>query len=169
MKVHNDFNLNEILWYKIGGRARLYIEVENKNDVKEAFDLIKKEKINKYFFLGLGSNLIFSDEYYDGAIIKFVPGTEPIRLVKPHIIEADAGVVLDDVIRFSFDHNLSGLEWAGGLPGDVGAAVRGNVGAFGGEIKDVVKEVEVFDIVNNKPKFKILKRFELQFSYRSSR
>jgi UDP-N-acetylmuramate dehydrogenase len=63
---------------------------------------------------------------------------------------------------------LVGLEWAGGLPGDVGAAIRGNVGAFGGEIKDSVAEAEVFEIVNARPRFRVLKRFELKFDYRSS-
>src|SRR3989344_6085120 len=151
MKVYHDFDLKDILWYKIGGKARLLIEVENKEDVKRAFELLRKEKIKKIFFLGLGSNLIFPDEYFDGAVIRFKMGPNSIRLIKPHIIEADAGVVLDDVIQFAFEHNLVGLEWAGGLPGQVGAAIRGNVGAFGSEIKDSVKEAEVFEIINNKP------------------
>lgn len=168
MKVYPNFPLSDILWYKIGGQARLLIEVEGKDDVKSAFDLIRKEKIKRIFFLGFGSNLIFSDDYFDGAVIRFVPGKQAIRLAKPHVIEADAGVLLDDVIQFAFKNHLVGLEWAGGLPGDVGAAIRGNVGAFGGEIKDVVKEVLTFEIVGNKPKFKILKRFELKFSYRNS-
>ncbi|HVZ67292.1 MAG TPA: UDP-N-acetylmuramate dehydrogenase [Patescibacteria group bacterium] len=168
MKVYPDFKLDEILWYKIGGIARYLIEVEGKDDIKKAFDLIRKEKIKKIFFLGTGSNLIFTDEYFDGVVIKFVSAKDSIRLVKPHIIEAQAGVILDDVIKFAFENNLVGLEWAGGLPGDVGAAVRGNVGAFGGEAKDVVSEAEIFEVINNRPRFKKLKRFELKFSYRNS-
>lgn len=168
MKVLSNFEIRDELWYKIGGKVKYLIDVEGKDEIKKAFELLKNEKIKRFFFLGLGSNLIFDDEYFDGAVIRFVPGTNPIRLRKPHIIEADAGVELDTVINFAFDHNLVGLEWAGGLPGQVGAAIRGNVGAFGGEIKDSVKEVEVFEVVNNKPRFKILRRFELQFSYRNS-
>lgn len=166
MKIHFDFNLKEILWYKIGGHARFLIDVTDKADVKKAFEFLQKEKVKKIFYLGLGSNLIFTDDYFDGAVVRFVPGS--LKLVNPHIIEADGGVILDDVIQFAFDKNLIGLEWAGGLPGDVGAAIRGNVGAFGGEIKDTVKEAEVFEMVNNKPRFKVLKRFELKFLYRSS-
>ncbi|OGH16462.1 MAG: UDP-N-acetylenolpyruvoylglucosamine reductase [Candidatus Levybacteria bacterium RIFCSPHIGHO2_02_FULL_40_18] len=168
MKVYADFEIRNELWYKIGGKVRYLIDVESKEDIKKAFELLKKEKIKKFFFLGLGSNLIFKDEYFAGAVIRFLPSSNPIRLIRPHIIEADAGVVLDDVINFAFDHNLVGLEWAGGLPGQVGAAIRGNVGAFGSEIKDSVKEAEVFEIINNKPRFKVLRRFELQFSYRNS-
>ncbi len=166
MKVTCDFDLKDILWYKIGGKARYFIEVVNKADIKEAFDFLKKEKVTRVFFLGLGSNIIFAEDYFDGAVIKFIPGQ--IRLLKPHVICADAGVVLDDLIKFAFDNNLTGLEWAGGLPGDVGAAIRGNVGAFGGEIKDSTAEAEVFEVVGGKPKFEVLRKFELKFSYRSS-
>ncbi len=168
MKVFPDFEIRDLLWYKIGGKVRLFIEVSTKQDIKDAFTLIKREKIQKILFIGTGSNLIFPDDYFDGAVIKFVPSNDPIRLVKPHVIEADAGVILDDVLQFAFNNNLAGLEWAGGLPGDVGAAIRGNVGAFGGEIKDSVAEVETFEITNGKPKFRTLKRHQLKFSYRNS-
>ncbi|OGH18447.1 MAG: UDP-N-acetylenolpyruvoylglucosamine reductase [Candidatus Levybacteria bacterium RIFCSPHIGHO2_01_FULL_40_15b] len=168
MKIYRDFDLKDILWYKIGGKVRYLIDVEGKEDIKKAYEFLKREKIKKTFFLGLGSNIIFTDDFFDGAVIRFLPIPKPIRLINPHIIEADAGAILDDVINFAFGHNLVGLEWAGGLPGQVGAAIRGNVGAFGGEIKDSVKEVEVFDVINNKPRFKVLRRFELQFSYRNS-
>ncbi len=63
---------------------------------------------------------------------------------------------------------MTGLEWAGGLPGTVGAAIRGNVGAFGGEVEDVIKEVVVAEITNSKIVLKTLRRFELKFGYRSS-
>ncbi|KKQ96488.1 MAG: UDP-N-acetylenolpyruvoylglucosamine reductase [Candidatus Levybacteria bacterium RIFCSPHIGHO2_02_FULL_39_36] len=175
MKVYPDFLLHDILWYKIGGKARFLIEVKGKQDIKNAYEFLRKQKdlpagrqVKKVFFLGLGSNLIFTDDYFDGAILRFLPNNNSIKLTKPHLIHADAGTILDDVIQFGFQNNLVGLEWAGGLPGNVGAAVRGNVGAFGGEIKDVIKDIEVFEAQNGKPRFKNLKRYELKFSYRNS-
>ncbi len=168
MKVYPDFEIRNELWYKIGGKVRYLIDVNSRDDIKKAYEFLRREKIKRIFLLGLGSNIIFTDDYFDGAVIRFLPNSNSIRLIKPHIIEADAGAMLDDVIKFAFDHNLVGLEWAGGLPGNVGAAIRGNVGAFGGEIKDSVKDVEVFDVVKSRPKFKFLKRFELKFSYRNS-
>src|SRR3989344_3509371 len=161
MKVYPDFLLHDILWYKIGGKARFLIEVKGKQDIKNAYEFLRKQKdlpagrqVKKVFFLGLGSNLIFTDDYFDGAILRFLPNNNSIKLTKPHLIHADAGTILDDVIQFGFQNNLVGLEWAGGLPGNVGAAVRGNVGAFGGEIKDVIKDIEVFEAQNGKPRFK---------------
>lgn len=169
MKILENVNLSEILWYKIGGTARYVLQVENAQDVKKAIDFIKKEKLKRAFFLGQGSNLIFTDEFFDGAVIQFItPDKSSIALTRDNTIEAFAGETLDSVIKFAFDHSLAGLEWAGGLPGTVGAAIRGNVGAFGGEIEDVVKEVVVAEITNSKIALKTLRRFELKFGYRSS-
>lgn len=169
MKILENVNLSEVLWYKIGGIARYLIEVDSAEDVKKAVEFIKKEKVKRAFFLGQGSNVIFTDEYFDGAIIRFVaPEKNSINLIRENVVEAFAGEELDNVIKFAFEHGMTGLEWAGGLPGTVGAAIRGNVGAFGGEIEDVVKEVIVAEITNSKIVFKTLRRFELKLDYRSS-
>lgn len=169
MTIHQNFPLAEILWYKIGGNARYLIDVENTDDVKKAIEFIKKEKIPHAFFIGDGSNLIFTDADFDGAVVRFVaPQKNSIILTNDKTIEAFAGEQLDSVIQFAFEKKLLGLEWAGGLPGTVGAAVRGNVGAFGGEIKDVIKEVQVLEITDRKIVLRTLKRFELKFSYRNS-
>lgn len=169
MILCENFSLKDILWYKIGGIARYLIDVENDEDVVKAVEFIKKNKLPRAFFIGHGSNLIFTDDFFDGAVVRFVaPKKSSIRLVGNSIIEAFAGETLDSVIKFAFENNLIGLEWAGGLPGTVGAAIRGNVGAFGGEIKDNVKEVTLLEITERKMKFITLKRFELKFDYRSS-
>ena len=138
MKIHRDFNLSEVLWYKIGGTCKYFIDCESSNDIVDAFKFIVQEKIGKYFVVGTGANLLFTDEYYNGAVVRIgtVSSREGIKLVGKNVVDAFAGETLDSVIQFGFENNLVGLEWAGGLPGTVGAAVRGNVGAFGGEIKD---------------------------------
>lgn len=169
MKILENVNVSEILWYKIGGTARYVLQVEDAKDVKKAVEFIKKEKIKRAFFLGQGSNIVFTNEFFDGVVVQFVtPEKSSVSLIRDNIIEAFAGESLDSVIKFAFEHGLIGLEWAGGLPGTIGAGVRGNIGAFGGEIKDVVKEVLVLEITNNKPQVKTLRRFELKFGYRSS-
>ena len=169
MKILENVNLSEILWYKIGGTARYVLQVENAQDLEKAIDFIKKEKLKRAFFLGYGSNLIFTDGSFDGAVIQFIaPEKSSVSLIRDNTVEAFAGESLDSVIKFAFDNSLVGLEWAGGLPGTVGAAIRGNVGAFGGEIQDVVKEVVIAEITNSKIVLKTLRRFELKFGYRTS-
>ncbi len=186
MTIENDFPLKDSLWYKIGGTAKYFITCESPEDIKEALEFIQKNNIQKVFILGLGSNLIFTDEYFDGAVIcisskrhpeqsegsqldsSVSPQNDSIKMTEDGLVESFTGEVLDDVIKFALDHSLIGLEWAGGLPGTVGAAVRGNVGAFGGEIKDSLTTVDVLDYSGEVPVFKTLNNEELQFVYRGS-
>lgn len=165
MIVQTDCNLAPFLWYKIGGKAKYLFEIASKEDVLEAVQFVQDKNITNILVVGLGSNLLFTQEYFDGGVLRFVP-SEDISLGSESLITSFAGESLDSVIQFGFNNNLIGLEWAGGLPGTVGAAVRGNVGAFGGEIKDTVEEVEVIDIRNKE--IKKLRNNDLEFAYRSS-
>lgn len=167
MNIKKDFPISSILWYKIGGITKFLLEVSNKKDILQALDFVKKNNISKVFVLGDGSNLLFPDEYYDGAVLRIVDGSSSIN-VKDNAVDAFAGISLDAVIQTALKHNLTGLEWAGGLPGTVGAAVRGNVGAFGGEVKDVIEETEALIIQNSEFRIQNLKKEELEFGYRSS-
>lgn len=169
MNIHKEFPLSQILWYKIGGTASFLLEVSSKEDIVKAFDFIEKNKIGKYYVLGFGSNLLFSDDYYDGVVIRFVhPQESSIILTKNGLVEAFAGEILDNIIVFSLKHNMIGLEWAGGLPGTVGAAIRGNVGAFGSEIKDVCVNAMVLKIESQGSEILHLNSEKLGFSYRNS-
>lgn len=169
MRVVKDASLSEILWYRIGGTAKYLLECFSEDDVISAVQFIKKEKVSKIFVAGLGSNLLFTDKYFDGAVIRIASGQkDSIQLVGKDTVEAFAGVELDAVIQFAFQNNLIGLEWAGGLPGTVGAAVRGNVGAFGGEISKSFSSAKILDTRNKKLETRMLNRRDIKFSYRNS-
>ena len=171
MQVKNDFSLKDSLWYKIGGTAKYFLTCQSPEDIEEALGFIKKNNIQKVFILGLGSNLVFTDDYFDGAVIQIAQGRKgatEIKLNENGFVESFAGEIFDDVIQFALEHNLVGLEWAGGLPGTVGAAVRGNVGAFGGEIKDNLVTADVLDYSGETPSLKTLSNEDLQFVYRGS-
>ncbi|HRN96796.1 MAG TPA: FAD-binding protein, partial [Candidatus Levybacteria bacterium] len=168
MTIHNDYDLAPLLWYKIGGKAKYLLECNSRDDVLEALDFIQKGSIQKVFFLGTGSNLVFTDEYFDGAIICFAKPDTPSFTVDGNIVTAYAGEILGEFIEFAFKNNLIGLEWAGGLPGTVGAAVRGNVGAYGGEIKDTLVSADVAIITDEGIQVKTLTNEELKFEYRGS-
>jgi len=171
MKVYQNIFLKNYLWFKIGGKASLVIDIPSKEDLIETLHFIKENKIQNIFVLGEGSNLLFRDELFDGAILHFTePNPSSIKLVEDETIECFAGESLDSVIRFAFDNNLVGLEWAGGLPGTVGAAVRGNVGAFGGEIKDTFQKAHGFRLLTDENYEELsLDNSEMEFAYRTSR
>jgi len=172
MQIYENVLLSTILWYQIGGVAKTVLDVASKEDVYEALEYIKSNNIAKVFVLGLGSNMLFPDEGFDGAIIRFQSQEDGlgVKFVDENIVEAFAGEFLDSVIQFQFENGLVGLEWAGGLPGTVGAAVRGNVGAFGGEIKDVFVKAHCIKLLDDGSYEEVtLSSEEMEFLYRSSR
>jgi len=169
MVIYQDFPLSEILYYKIGGKAKFVLKIENKKDLLQALEFVRENNIEKILPLGLGSNILVNDKFYDGVVLWFSKGGPPsIKLNGDNLISAFASESLDDLIKFSFDNNLIGLEWAGGLPSTIGGAVRGNVGAFGGEIKDIVNIVEIVRLLDKGYIIEKLTKDQLEFGYRDS-
>ncbi len=172
MQIYSSVPLSTILWYQIGGIAQLVLDVSSKEEIYEALSYLKANNIRKIFFLGLGSNMLFPDEGFDGAIIRFQSQYDGkgVRRLEGNILDSFAGEFLDSVIHFGLEQGLTGLEWAGGLPGTVGAAIRGNVGAFGGEIKDVFVKAHCIRLFENGDYEELtLGRDEMDFSYRNSK
>ena len=155
MRLHTTF--------KVGGNARYYLVPESFDDVKKALDFAKEKKLPHYI-IGKGSNLLFSDDPYDGVVIEIGSGLNDIR-ISGTTIEADAGVSLATLSKKAADESLAGLEFASGIPGTVGGAVVMNAGAYDGEIKNVLKEVK---ILSNNNEIITKKTEELDLSYRHS-
>jgi UDP-N-acetylmuramate dehydrogenase len=155
LKNHTTFN--------IGGPAKYFLIAEKKEDIKNVLQVATQMKVSS-FILGGGSNMLASDKGFDGLVIK-IENKEPIILTAGNMITAPAGVTLGSIVDFSIENSLQGLEWAGGLPGTFGGAIRGNAGAFGGEMKDSIFEVQALD---RNLKLKKLSNKQCAFSYRSS-
>ena len=170
MHIQNDFPLSEVLWYKIGGIAKHLLEVKNAEDLKLALDFVKKNNEKKFLICGLGSNLIFSDDYFDGTVIRIASKKQQDKDFQKNdqLVTAFSGAIFDDLIQYTFKNNLTGLEWAGGLPGTIGAGIRGNVGAFGKEIQDSLFSVKVLEKQGSGYAPRTLKKNDLNFSYRNS-
>lgn len=170
MKIRRDVTLRDILFYKIGGKARWLLDVSSTEDIVEAIEFIQTNKIEKFMVVGLGSNLLMPDEDFNGAIIRVRKsgGNPDIRLTSDGLVVAYAGQTLDELIQFSFQNNLLGLEVLGGLPSTVGGAIRGNAGAFGVEMKDVLEKVSVLEVLKDGFETKEFSKEECEFSYRDS-
>lgn len=169
MQIHVNFSLSEILHYKIGGNAAYVLEISSIDDLLQALVYIKAHQIGKILPVGIGSNLLVSDSGYDGAVLWFnAKGTEGIEKKEDGKVKVFAACFLDDVIQFAFANQLVGLEWAGGLPSTMGGAVRGNVGAFGSEIKNIVDSADIVDILDPTYVLQRKNNEELDFSYRNS-
>ena len=146
-KVRINEPINRHTTFRIGGPADYFLLPSSSEEVKGILEICKEESL-QYFILGNGSNLLVSDEGYRGVIIQLyrnyggltVEGTE---------IRAGAGVLLSQIAATARNESLTGFEFAGGIPGTLGGAVVMNAGAYGGELKDVLKEAVVMDREGN--------------------
>ena len=127
--------------FKIGGPAELYAMPRDPDQIRDCMALCSSTG-TLYFVLGAGSNLLVSDDGFDGVIISLTEGLAGIS-VDGCELTCQAGVLLKDASETACAHGLSGLEFACGIPGTVGGACFMNAGAYGGCIADVLKEVTV--------------------------
>jgi len=163
-EIKRDISLKEFTTFKIGGKARYFLEAKKREDLISVLKLAKKFKI-PFFILGGGSNILVSDRGFNGLIVK-MKNTK--YEVKDGLIFCEAGAPLSSLVSMAAKNNLTGLEWAAGIPGTIGGAIYGNAGAFGSSIGEIVKEVEVLKIKNCKFELTKLKNKDCQFSYRGS-
>lgn len=140
-RVLFDEPMSQHTTFRIGGPADVFVMPENYEQIREVLRLCKEEKL-PFFVLGNGSNLLVSDSGYRGVIIQMDRNMEEIRLDGEEI-HACAGALLSSVAVAARNASLTGFEFAGGIPGTIGGAAAMNAGAYGGELKDVLKEVTV--------------------------
>ncbi|MFH1744943.1 MAG: UDP-N-acetylmuramate dehydrogenase [bacterium] len=161
-KIQEDVDLKPMTTFKIGGRAKLFIDVAEKNELEEAMEWARKNKID-YFILAGGSNVLINSDGVDGLVIKL--NNKEIKVLGERM-ECGAGAEFGKAVNTATSTALSGLEWAVGIPGAVGGAIRGNAGAYGGSISDSVETIEVYDLA--KKRFVIFSKNDCQFGYRDS-
>jgi UDP-N-acetylmuramate dehydrogenase len=141
-KFQENVSLAQFSHYKIGGPARFFFNAKNEEEVVWAVREAKKEKL-RIFILSGGTNLLIGDRGWNGLVLR--PDIKFMR-AKGTTIEIGTGVLMGDLLDFAAKKSLAGLSWAGGLPGSLGGAIRGNAGCFGGEIKDVVVSVRSLNV-----------------------
>ena len=122
--------------FKIGGPARLFVQPVDHAQLCRTVALCKAQGV-RYYLLGNGSNILFADEGYDGAVLDISSMQDTVE-VHGTQLTAGAGVRLSALCKTALEHGLTGLEFAYGIPGTVGGAVYMNAGAYGGEMKDVL-------------------------------
>ena len=155
MKKHTTF--------RIGGPADYYLCPHSAKEIQKVVEICREEKI-PYFILGNGSNLLVSDKGYRGAVIQLWKNVSDIR-VDGCLIEAKAGASLAKIAAQALEEGLTGMEFAAGIPGTLGGAVVMNAGAYGGEMKDILKEALVMD---EEGKIFTLEKENLKLGYRTS-
>ena len=140
-KIRKNIPLARYTTFKIGGPAKYFFVAKTTNDLVKAVGLAQAKKL-PYFVLGQGSNLLVNDKGFSGLVIKIQNTRYEIQGTR---ITAEAGAPLSKLVNFSIEKGLTGLEWAVGIPGTIGGAVKVKTSAFGQDISELVKKVKTFD------------------------
>ena len=150
--------------FKIGGNADVFVIAKNIEEIKCVIKFSKENNI-LLTILGNGSNVLVSDKGIRGIVLQV--GTKEIKIEKQKnaLVEVEAGVMLGALAQVLLKQSISGFEFAAGIPGSIGGAIRMNAGAYGGEIKDIIVSADVLD---RSGRLISLSRDELELGYRTS-
>lgn len=162
-KVRISEPMNRHTTFRIGGPADYFLLPSTAEEVKKILEICKEKEL-PYFILGNGSNLLVSDEGYCGVIIQLYRNYGRIT-VEGTNIRAGAGALLSQIASAAKNASLTGFEFAGGIPGTLGGAVVMNAGAYGGEMKNVLKEVTV---MTEQGEIMTIPAEKLEMGYRTS-
>lgn len=151
---------------RVGGPARFFCVVKTIDELERSIYYAKENKLS-FFILGGGSNIIVKDKGFNGLVIKIeIKGIEIIEEENNTLLIASAGEVWDDIVLYSVEKGLYGIENLSAIPGTVGAAPIQNIGAYGVEVCETLQWVEVFN--TKEMKMQKISNPECKFRYRSS-
>lgn len=150
--------------FKTGGTADLVVMPDSMDSLNAILKVCRENNIKSYV-IGNGSNILVSDNGLSGVVIRIAGNMSKIDLVDDNTIVCESGISMMKLCSFALIHNLSGLEFAYGIPGTAGGAAFMNAGAYGGEMKDVLVKCTHIDSFGNEGEYD---RDELKLAYRSS-
>ena len=170
-KNHSDFSgtllfnepLSKHTYYRIGGPASLMAFPKNIKDLQWLAHRLQKSQA-PFFILGQGSNVLASDEGYQGVIIR-MSQVPPTLEEDPHCITTQASLSLTHLLRTSIQKGWGGLEFLAGIPGSIGGAIAMNAGTHLGETQSKLRQVEVLSLADPQERWIFTKK-DLQFAYR---
>ena len=158
-----NYDIKKKNWFNIGGKTKLYFKAENLNELKNFIKKINNEK--KIFILGAGSNTLFTDETYDGVVIKLSKNFNNISILSEDIVIAGSAVFDKTLADFALENNLSGFEFLSCIPGTVGGGIKMNAGCFGHEFKDILLSVQA---INRNGQVITIPSNRIKFQYRNN-
>jgi len=147
--------------FKIGGPADVFVKINNLEELKYILKIAKTKSI-PLTVIGNGSNMLVTDKGIRGITIKL--NLDNVVVIDD-VIEVECGILLSKLAKIAYDNGLTGIEFASGIPGTVGGAIKMNAGAYGGEFKDIVLETTYLD---DNLELQTITNKEHNFSYRDS-
>jgi UDP-N-acetylmuramate dehydrogenase len=164
MQVTENVSFKDLTTLRLGGKIATLVEIQTPSDIQ---DFIDQYYDSEKLILGGGSNLVVSDNGYDGVVAKINLKNSSIASQElDRLVRVEAGVVWDEFVEEMVENGFSGLENLSGIPGLVGAAPIQNIGAYGQEVSNLIEYVNVVDLSTGK--WRKLDNKELKFGYRTS-
>ena len=161
-KIYFNYSLKKLNWFNIGGDAKIYFKPDTLQNLVEFLKLYKKDE--KLFVLGAGSNVLFKDNLFEGAVIKLSKNFSRISLLNENTIIAGSGALDKTLSEFALENSLSGFEFLSCIPGSIGGGIRMNSGCFDREFKDILISVQA---INRSGEILTIPAKEIVFDYRS--
>jgi UDP-N-acetylmuramate dehydrogenase len=167
VRIKENVPLKDLTTFRVGGEARYFVEVRGKDELVKAVNF-SEEKDIPIFVLGGGSDILLSDDDFEGLILKYTGKKLEFKEENRHVlVKVEAGLEWDRLVAAAVEKGYQGIESMSGIPGTVGASPIQNIGAYGQELKDVFVELEAYD--TKKKKFVRSQKGDCDFGYRESK
>ena len=160
--IYFDYSFKKLNWFNIGGNTKIYFKPNSLNDLINFLKLYEDHK--NLFVLGAGSNVLFKDDLFDGAVIKLSKNFSRISLLNESTIIAGSGALDKSLSDFAMENSLSGFEFLSCIPGTIGGGIRMNSGCFESEFKDILISVQA---INRNGVILTIPTKDISFNYRS--
>ena len=162
-EIYFDYDLKKLNWFNIGGKTKVFFKAKSLIGLVTFLKIFKKR--GKIFVLGAGSNVLISDDDFNGAVIKLGKNFQNLSILNKNLIIAGCGISQKKLSEFSKENSLTGMEFMSCIPGLVGGGIRMNSGCFGNEFKDVLVSVQCIDFDGS---VKMINKNDIKFVYRGS-
>ena len=150
-------------WFNIGGKAKIFYKAENLKDLVKFLKTLNN--LENIFVIGAGSNILITDEVYDGVVIKLGKNFNRLSALGEDIIISGTAVLDKNLAQYACENSLSGFEFLSCIPGTIGGAIKMNAGCFGSEIKNVLISVQAIDKHGN---ISTISANKINFEYRNN-
>lgn len=163
--IYIDEPMSKHTTFRIGGNADIFIKVRNIEQIEKTIELTREEGY-PLKILGNGSNVLVKDEGIRGIVAKICMNS--YEFLDNETVKVDAGMLNGKLSKILLEKELTGFEFASGIPGTIGGAIKMNAGAYGSQMSDIVIKTSYIDLTDENIKIKEINNKQHEFDYRKS-
>ena len=162
-RINFDHDLSKLNWFNIGGKSKIYLLANSLRDLSHFLKIYQSR--GKIFILGAGSNTLFSDDIYQGVVIKLGKNFNHITKLNDNLIISGSSCLDKKLSDFAMENDIEGFEFLSCIPGSIGGGIKMNAGCYEREFKDIIVSVQAIDFDG---KVETIPSSRIIFNYRST-